>query len=260
MRRTVLLLFLAALVPVSDAQEAAGGDLDLRAMRREARRVLERDLASWESFSFQRHVMRQRLDSGGEVDWQQELEFRVTPSSDGFDEELVRIDGKPPSAREVASHRKAARFTRHYREQIVGRVDGEDFEEGFSMRTLLEAYRYEYGGQETVNGVLCHRLEVLPAPAGGEQEVERLAEVTEGVVHVSVDGLHVVRGETRITRGVKRGAVKLKELELLVETAPVGEVWLPRIFEVYSVASAVVKTLRKQNRWTYSDFARSVGD
>ena len=95
-----ILAALLAVLPV--APRGAPAEVDLERLLEEGRRVQREDLLAWRKMAFRRQVTRERLDSQGNVTWTEELDFRVTPTADGFDELLTRIDGREPAKRSSA--------------------------------------------------------------------------------------------------------------------------------------------------------------
>lgn len=237
---------------------------DPAALIAEARRVQVRDLEVWRRFAFRRQVVRQRLDDRGEVALRQDLVFRVEPAVDGFDETLVAIDGRAPSAREIREHRHEARFTRHYDHAREGKLGGVlgfgELDFGYIFRGL----HYRYAGRETTaGGIACHRLAIEPLT--GDAAVgaaDPLAAATAGDLWLAVDGLHVVRASTRLTRPVRQGLARAERLDLDFEAQRVEGAWLPRRIELRSALGGLLR-LHAHNIYTYSQFedrrARGVG-
>jgi len=238
----------------------AGTSPDPAALLAAAGRVQDRDLDAWRRFAFRREALRQRLDARGEVTFRQRLEFRVEPAAGGFDERLVAIDGRAPTPREVAEHRRAERFSRHHRRAREGRFGGVVGVGELDFRRLFGALRPSYRGRATVDGVPCHHL-AIEALAGdaGERDRDALAAATAGELWLAADGLHLVRARTRLTRPVTQGLVEIERLELGFEAAPVHGVWLPRRIEVRSSVRGLVR-LRAHNIYRYREFERRIPD
>ena len=90
-----------------------------------------------------RDVERQRLGSDGRPVEVVQLRFRVEPRGEAFDETLLAIDGRAPTPREVAQHRRAGRFAEHYRGVLTGR--GEDVDEGYALADRYPRQERAYG-------------------------------------------------------------------------------------------------------------------
>src|SRR5262245_37533225 len=101
---------------------------DLNGLLAQAERVQKEDIAAWTRFGFHRHHVKEFLDADGQVTETLDLEFDVTPAAKGFDELLVRRDGRAPTENEAKQGRRDAKFSKHYATMLSG--DAEDDEEG----------------------------------------------------------------------------------------------------------------------------------
>lgn len=233
---------------------AGPGEPDLAGLLEEARRVQQTDLEFWGTLSFRRQVTRERLDADGSVTFRQELDFRITPEAGGFDETLIRIDGRPPTRREIDAHRGAARFGKRYRSAISGRGDG-SVDRPYDFSGFLRRPGYAYRGVEMVGGRACHRLD-FPArePSGGTRD-ERLWAATAGSLWIDTKGLHLVRAETRTVRSVpvmiRLG--KVVRVEIRLEARPFRGHWIPRSIDVRTVIKVAGFPVRKRNIFSYSE-------
>lgn len=255
--RSLATLAAAALaLAVVLAPRAAGDEPeppDPAALLAEAQRVQARDLAAWESYAFRRQVVRRRLDAEGKVTFRQDLDFRIEPATGGgFEETLVAIDGREPTPREVREHRREARFTAHYRQAREGRLGGVLGAGELDFGYLFRALGYRYLGRETVGGADCHHLAIDPVGADSGAEADPLAAATAGELWLTVDGLHVARAVTRLTRPVSQGLVAIDRLEVRFEGRPAGNAWLPGRIELRSALGGFLR-LRAHNTYTYSE-------
>jgi hypothetical protein len=219
-----------------------------------AREQQVRDLAAWRRYRFVREVERQRLRGDGTAVEVARLRFRVEPSGDGFDETLERIDGREPTPREVAQHRRAGRFDAHYRGVISGR--GEDVDEGYALADLLSLPAYRAGGEELVDGVRCLRFDFEPAPTAPGGFAGRIARASRGTLWITLDGGHLARAEARTVAAVRfaGGLVRIPRLAVRYEGVEVGEgVWLPSEIAVESEISLFGNATRRRNRYSYSE-------
>ena len=66
----------------------------MEALRQATDRAWRADVAAWAHWSFRRTVERRRTDAEGKVVFRNDMESRVTPQQEGFDEEP---QGKAPS-------------------------------------------------------------------------------------------------------------------------------------------------------------------
>ncbi len=251
----VMAVLLCALQGIA-AGGARGEDLEVLLAGAEA--VQRRDLASWREFRFQREVMRRSLGDNSREKKREVLLFLVRPEADGegFDEHLVLLNGKQPSRRLRDEHREAARFTKRYL-QALEQEDGFD-NEADPLVHLWGADQYEYAGLKTVGGVLCHRVEMKPSPEPTDGGVRgRLAAATAGTLWLAVDGLHIVRSETRLARSVRLpmglGTLDRFDVRLVSFELPGGS-RLPEEIDVVSQVTVLGMTTRKNNRYRYSRF------
>lgn len=235
---------------------------ELESLVQEARQIQRADLELWARLAFRRQVTRERFDDGGRVIERQELEFRVRPSPQGFDEELLRIDGRTPTRAEVREHRAAGRFNRRYQMALYGEAPRYDRGD-FSLAQLLRRRDYVYGGREEVAGIACHRLDFRAQPevAGGAVE-ERMAAATEGSLWLAEESLHTVRTVTRMARpvAVVRGILRVEQVAIRVETAAYGDHRLPSLIEVRSDLVIAGKPVHKRNLFRYSELSAPIAE
>ena len=242
-------------VPASEAPP------DLQQILAGAQRVQESDVAAWSGYRFSRRAEREDLDDSGEVDGREVLEFELTPSGDGFDEELVRLDGREPEPDERERHRRAASFTKHYHTLIEG-AGGQEMESGYSLSLLLHMSSYRYAGRETRDGVDCYRLDFGPGEtrAPGSGLAWKVASVMQGTLWITVAGYHLAWAEAETTRRVPiaLSLAKVREVRVSMESGPVGDgVWLPRRIEMLTRARVLIKSIHRRNIYSYSDFSRA---
>ncbi|HYS77885.1 MAG TPA: hypothetical protein VEO94_03545 [Candidatus Dormibacteraeota bacterium] len=235
---------------------------DLQQILAEAQRVQEADVAAWSRYRFSRSAEREDLDDAGEVDGREVLEFMLTPNGDGFDEELVRLDGREPEPAERERHRRAGSFTKHYHTLIEG-AGGQEIEGGYSLSLLLHMSSYRYAGRETRGGVDCYRLDFSPGETRppGSGVAWKVASVMRGSLWITVAGYHLAWAEAETTRRVPIGLLlaKVREVRVSLESGPVGDgVWLPRRIEMLTRARVLIRSIRRRNLYTYSDYSRAV--
>lgn len=217
------------------------------------RAILHADLSQWPRYAFRREVERRRLRPDGRVEWRTRYDFRVSPSGDGFDEQLVSIDGRAPTREEIRSHRRAARFTEHYRRFASG-DDAAVGGTGLSLAYLLHLSNVRSGGRETVDGVACWRLDFEPeTEPGAATPTRKLAAATTGSLWLAAQGLHLVRAKTRLVRPVARGPVRFYTLDVAVEGSRGEPPWLPRLIVVESEYRVALGRQRVHNEYRYSE-------
>src|SRR3989441_384500 len=253
----------AALRAAPPAPEALASEAppDLQQILAEAQRVQEADVAAWSRYRFSRRTEREDLDDAGEMEGREILEFMLTPIGDGFDEELVRLDGREPEPGERERHRRAGSFTKHYHTLIEG-AGGQEMEGGYSLSLLLHMSSYRYAGRETREGVDCYRLDFGPGETRGPGSglAWKVASVMQGTLWITVAGYHLAWAEAETTRRVPiaLSLAKVREVRVSMESGPVGDgVWLPRRIEMLTPARVLVQSMHQRNLYTYSDFSRA---
>ncbi len=243
--------------PVAGAStEEPPAPVDVAFVIQEAKRVQFSDMAAWSRFRFRRQVEEERLGQDGRILETSSLEFAISPAGGGFDELLVRVDGRGPTPKEVAQHRRQGRFSRHY--AAVRSGGGEGGEGGYSLGRLLHLSGYRYAGQETVHGVACHRLDFFPDERRSLRGIEgKIAEAMAGSLWITVEGHHVAKATARTVRpvSVALSIAKLRDLEINMEAVEVaGDVWVPGRIEVRADARVSWISIRKNTRYLYSGF------
>lgn len=261
MTRAIPATLLAALVladgaPLGrEATTSPAPSPDLVAMLERARRAQEADVQSWSGYRFRRIEERQKLDGSGEVVHGQRTEAIVTPIPGGFDERLITIDGRPPTDKEIAAHRDARRFARHYARMVAG--EGDPAEGGYSLGFLLRMASYRHVGVEEVEGVPSHRLDFGPGASEDDSLAGRFAEAMAGTIWITVEGSHIAKATARSVSPISVAFIvlKLEDLQLEMQSAPVGDDrWLPRRIDVRTRSRIVGFPSRTRNLYEYSDF------
>ena len=187
-------------------------------------------------------------------------EFVVTPDRGGFREDLVRHNGAPPEAAEQEHHRRAGSFGRHYGTLLAG-VGGEEEEGGYSLGQLLHLSSYRFAGREALNGVDCYRLDFSPddvQPRMGGLAA-KFTKAMAGSLWITVEGFHLAGAKAETVRpiSIALSLSKVYSLKVRMDAGPVGEgVWLPERVEVITNARILIKSIRRRNLFTYSDFLR----
>jgi hypothetical protein len=251
----LLTLVVGAIAAGAQSLEPAA-ELELLAAARE-RQV--RDLAAWREYRFLRDVERRRLGRGGEWELVERLQLRVEPRGEGFTETLLRIDGRAPTSAEVAKHRQAGRFAKHYESVIAGR--GEEIDEGYALADLLSLPSYRPSGREEVGGVPCLRFDFEPAPESPGGLAGRVARASAGTLWLTEDG-HLVQALARTVDTVRfaSGLVRIPHLEVRYQARQVDAgVWLPVEIALESEISVFGNGTRRRNRYRYSSFERVGG-
>ncbi len=248
-------LFFLVAAPVSvAAPPEEESPLDVEELMRDVQRVHFMDTAAWSRFQFRRQVLKQRLNRAGEVEKAKLYEFQVTPVPGGFDEELVSLDGHPPTRREVRQHRKEARFSRRYEAARSGPGGDDDS----PLRLLLHRSSYQLSGRESVNGIECYRLDFSSEEKSGRSGLrQRIAQAMAGSLWIAADGHHLVRARARTVRPVSiaMSLAKVYSMEIELDSVPVMPgLWLPERLEVQTEARVSWWPIRRRSIFLYSNF------
>jgi len=253
----------AAGPPISSPTPQAGDHSgatqdDLRFVVSEAQKVQEADVEAWAAYRFGRRSEREDYDESGQVVGREELDFVVTPDAGGFREELVRHNGLVPEASEREHHLRAGSFGRHYRTLVAG-VGEEREEGGYSLGQLLHLSSYRFAGREPWNGVDCYRLDFSPddvEPRMGGLAA-KFTKAMAGSLWITVEGFHLAGAKAETVRPISIALLlsKVYSIKVRMDAGPVGEgVWLPERVEVVTNARILIKSIRRRNLYTYSDF------
>jgi hypothetical protein len=232
---------------------------DVPALVLEAQRVQQADAAAWREFRFSRGVRLERLSSEGRTLGVEETLSEVAPVGDGFDERLLRINGRAPTPAEVENFREKEPFARHYRTLRAGGAEKEE-EGGYSLATLLRLSTYRYAGRETIGGVECHRLDFSPdADHPKDSLAARVAGAMAGRLWLTVDGAHLIRARAASLRPVPLtlGLFSVRSLDLDLEAVEVaGGTWLPGRLTIVSDVRIILVGQVRRRVITYSNYAR----
>jgi hypothetical protein len=253
----MVILTALALLMLAPKDEASRTDSeDLTVLLEKARRVQTADIVAWRNYRFQRSSFREDRDEAGRVKSTESLVFTVTPRGDAFEEKLIRIDGRQPTGSEVAQFQSPGPFTKHYRILVEESGKGE---ESFTMTQFFRMSSYQYRGRETIDGVLCHRIDFTPTSIRGAGGLAgKLVKVMEGSLWITVGGLHLARAKARTIEPVSlaMSLVKIHALDVTLEAGPVGEgLWLPRGIDLKDRIRMLFTSRQRHRILRYSEFA-----
>lgn len=245
---------LIAMVCVFTGGLVIGEPPDAETVAKEVDRAWAADVTSWADYAFQRKVIRQTFDKKGKEKAHLELVFKVTPMGDGFDEELIEIEQRPPDKGEVKEHRKAARFEKHYRQAgdlELNNPVGEDL----ALMDLIQSQDHRFVGEDVVDGVPCYRtrFDAREEPSGLTTR-ERLNYAVAGTACFSKKGFHLVVFEMKTVRAVKTTAIGFNSLQMTIEGHAVGDAWLPKLVALRSDVVLLGGRMRKGNTYRYTNF------
>lgn len=254
----VAALCLAVTAPAPGAPGPVDPPPDITTLVHEAQRAQQADAAAWRRFRFSRGVRTERLGADGRTLSVEETLSEVTPLRDRFDERLLRIDGREPTDKEIATHRQKEPFAKHYRTLRAG-GDETGEEGGYSLTTLLRLSAFVYAGREVVDGAECHRLDFQPDPERrAESLAARVAGAMAGRIWLTVDGLHMIRAQLKSVRPVPLtlGLVSVRSVEIDLDVTEIAEgTWLPRRLAVVSDVRIIFMGQVRRRVFTYSDYA-----
>jgi len=252
---------MAIAVPGARAVPASSAPESIQFIVAEAQKVQTADVQAWTRYRFGRRAEREDYDDEGQVVNRDDLEFVVTPDNDGFREDLLRHNGVEATPSEKDDQRRSGSFNKHYRTLIAG--DGGEARGGYSVGQLLHLSSYRYVGQETVNGVACYRLDFEPGdvdPMSGGLAA-RFTRAMQGSLWITVEGFHLAAAHAETVRPITivLALSKVYNLAVQMESGPVGEgIWLPAKVEIDTRARILFKSIRRRNRFTYSEFSRTI--
>lgn len=241
------------------AAPAAPAVVDVNALVHEAQRVQRADALAWSRFRFRRTIRAERLDAGGAVLQSSVMEFEIMPLTvGGFDERLLRIDGREPTPQEITRFREEASFSKHYG-TLTTSSEEEGEESGYSLSTLLRLSAYKYVGIEMVDGRPAHRLDFAPDPVPhGSGVAAKVTQSMAGSLWLTVDGAHLVRAAAATVRPVSLylGLGKVHSLEVSLESGPVGPmapgVYLPSRLSINTNLRVLFSNQHRRRTFTYS--------
>ena len=128
----------AILLAASLAAQAPPFDFDALTTEAEAR--LQEDMEHWGKLEFRRQVTRRFIGEDGEVTQQLDYDLWVRPTAKGFDEELRRIDGREPTAKEIKEHRKKGRHAKQYEAYVSQKLDNPAFKASLRYAFLISSW------------------------------------------------------------------------------------------------------------------------
>ena len=256
--KSMILMIACDIVAILLAASLAGQTppFDLDALKTEAEARLKEDMEYWGKLEFRRQVTRRFIGKDGEVTEQLDYDLWVRPTAKGFDEELRRIDGREPSAKEIKEHRKKGRHAKQYEAYSAQKLDnpaGEDI----PLSRFIHGPPHRLVGEETIRGELCYRLEfdAQPEPQKGKV-TDRLVAAMEGTVWLTVEGAHLAKADIHVVRSVAQGPAGVNKMRMRMELAPVDGHWLPTKIEVVSDLKAPFMAIRRHNTYLYSEYRR----
>ena len=211
---------------------------------------------AWGEHAFQRHVLRQKMDEEGVVEWKQQMRFQVTPTPEGFDETLLEMDGRKPTEAEVKEHREAARFGKRYG-QSTELVLENPFGPDLAILPLLYDQVHEYVGVEDLDGIACHRIRWQAREAPSKLPVqEKLKYAMKGTFCISTETSEMVHADMETIREVKQGPVKMDKVRISFSARPFGDVYLPSKIEMVSRVRIPGTRFRTHNIYRFTDYRK----
>jgi hypothetical protein len=251
-------LLVCALLVVSAATSAVGQaeDLDLEAFLIAAEARLAENMRAWGEVAFRRQVTRRFIDKNGEISEQHEYDLWVTPTAEGFDEELRRINGREPTRKEIKEHRNKGRHADQY-DEFSSLELRNPAGENLPLASIIHGPVHRVVGEEEIHGQRCYRLRFESQPEPQKANLtDRLIAAMEGTAWLTVDGANLARVKLRIVRPISKRALGANEMEIILDLAPFDTYWLPTQLEMISDVKVARKHISRHNSYAYSEYSR----
>ena len=221
-----------------------------RAHQEETDRVLRK-------YSWIQHESTELRKPNGEVAQRQQRKLRVFPDKEGTFVELLEVDGRPPTKKELAATEKQnARSA----ERAEKRSEGSDDDANGALLELLSRTRCEIAGRHEENGRELVGIAFEPDPkAEGEGVEKKLLRHSRGTVWLDAETAQPVRGEAGAADKFRmKGVVGIKDFSLIAEQVRVGEeAWLPSRFHFEGDFSFLGMKRSIKTEVTFSNYSRA---
>ncbi len=228
--------------------ETSGGDLSVDEIIERTRAAATAERPDEVPYQFLREVVIEELRKNGELKKRRTKTYRAY--SDGRDQELLLVDGQPPTAEEVESDRKK---NRNRQIRFLNREDGDG--ENKRKERLMERnvdlfhekFTPELLGQELVGDRPAHIIALIPRPDFRlkSRTMDRVLNAMSLKVWIDTGEYQVAKMEARLDRSVSflGGLVGgLKDLAISVRQKRVGRnQWVDERVEALFHARFLVK-------------------
>ncbi len=237
-RLAVLSLVLALPAPLR-AETPAGGEPPaaeaLADLVARARAHQQDTAAMLRRYSWVQHETTEITKPSGKVAERSERKVRVFPIEGGVVVDLIEVDGRAPTAKELAANEKRNERASQdaARRAAEAQPDEPDEDAAGSLLELLSRTRFEVAGRQVENGRELIGIAFEPDPkARGEGPEKKLLRHVRGTVWLDAETAQPVRCEAGAAdRFRMKAVVGVKSFALEAEQVRVAdEIWLPSRF------------------------------
>ncbi|MEM7244284.1 MAG: hypothetical protein AAF533_03010 [Acidobacteriota bacterium] len=260
-----LLPVLLSIAFVFPALAADTPEVDLDALVERARANAKRSEEAIVHYTFLQHETSVVRKKNGDVVEENERLYRVVPLEIGIVRELLEVDGRAPTKKELKKNekqndREVDRETKK-REKLAEAGEEEADESGSArLIELLSRTDYEVVGREMVDGRELIGLAFEPSVVEGEKGVtKKLLKHLRGTVWLDMETGEAVRAEAgNADRFRLKGVVGVKDFSFRLEQVRVhDELWLPSIVEVDGLVSVMGLKRRFESVITFSEHRKA---
>lgn len=232
-----LALLMAASVAAQDAAPALAAD-ELKDLVARARAHQQETDLLLRKYSWVQEATVVLTKPSGEVVQRDQRKYRVFPVEGGVVTDLLEVDGRAPTKKELAANEKqnermAARAKKDAARKAAGDEDASDDDANSALLELLSRTKYEIVGTQQENGRELIGIAFEPDPKAEGEGIERkLLRHSRGTVWLDKETAQPVRGESGAADKFRlKGVVGVKDFSLVAEQVRVhDEIWLPSRF------------------------------
>lgn len=208
-------------------------------------------------YSWIQHESSELSKPNGDIAQRSQRKVRVFPDKGGTFVELLEVDGRPPTKKELAANEKQ---NARMEERAEKKSDDPDDDANGALLELLSRTRCEIVGRHEENGRELIGIAFEPDPkAEGEGVEKKLLRHSRGTVWLDAETAQPVRGEAGAADKFRmKGVVGIKDFSLIAEQVRVGEeVWLPSRFHFEGDFSFLGIKRSIKTEVTFSDYSRA---
>jgi hypothetical protein len=233
----------------------------------DARQIMQRSIAaterSWEArehYAFTEHDEDRRLDSDGRVKSADVDDSIIIFVGEAPFEQLVKRNGRPPSAEEQRKEaEKLDKLKHETRQERVVRLHEQEQNRSF-VREVPDGFDFQLIGEEVINHRPAYILRATPKPGyRARGRYGKLMCKVEGKLWVDKQDFGWVKVEGDVTQAFSMGlflARVLRGSHITMEQTPFeGAIWMPKRIELRASARILfVKSYDINRILTYSDY------
>lgn len=266
-RRLVLVLLALALTLLAARSRAEDLPADtLEDLVARARAHQEETEQRIRRYSWIQHEELVVTKPSGEIVEQGQRRVRVFPFDGGVITELLEVDGRMPTKKELAQNERRnqrmqdrARKAEARHSEAAGEGEPEEAPSG-ALIELLSRTRFELAGRLEQDGRELIGIAFEPDPrAPGEGVEKKLLRHSRGTVWLDAETAQPVRGEAGAADKFRvKGVVGVKDFSLVAEQVRIGgEVWLPSRLVFEGDVSLLGMKRRFRTEVAFSDYSRA---